>query len=113
MRIIITESQRKRLFESDDYQSRWDRFERKMKRRYNLIDNAVGRILIEENPIEWQDMYDYAGYVIQLVRDELIYGEENFMSEDDDEFEMESWITEYIKDNFGLRIFEYYLINKK
>jgi hypothetical protein len=112
MKIIITESQSKILFESDDYQSRWDRFERKMKRKYNLIDNAVGIRLIEENPKDWGDMYDYAGYITREVSGEIMYGENGIYSEGDDEFELEAWVDNYIKDNFSLRIFEYYLSNK-
>ena len=109
MKILITESQRKRLFESDDYLSRWNKFEMKMKRRHQLIDELLERQMIEEDPNDWSDMYDYADYIIREVSGEIMYAENGIYSDGDDEFELEAWVAHYIKDNFGLKALEYYL----
>ena len=109
MKIIITESQRKRLFESDDYPSRWNKFEKKMKRRHRLIDELLERQMLEEDPKDWSDKYDYVDYIKREVSGEIMYGENGIYSEGDDEFELEAWVDHYIKDNFGLKVFEYCL----
>jgi hypothetical protein len=113
MKYIITEDQHERLFESDNYQKRWNKFVVKMKRRSQLIDDLIGRTLVDENPNDWDDMYDYAGYIIREVSGEIMYGESGVYSDGDDEFELEAWIDNYIKDNFGLRIFEYYMNSRE
>jgi hypothetical protein len=113
MKYIITEDQRKRLFESDDYQKRWNKFELKMKRRNRLIDDLIDRTLADEDPNDWDDMYDYAGYIIREVSSEIMYGENGAYSEGDDEFELEAWIDHYLKDNFVYIVFEYYKNSRK
>lgn len=109
MKFVITESQRKRLFESDDYQTRWNKFVVRMKRRSQLIDDLIDRNLADENPNEWVDVYDYNNYILRQVSSEIMYGESGVYSDGDDEFELDAWIDNYLKDNFSVKVFEYYI----
>jgi hypothetical protein len=64
--------------------------------------------LADENPNDWDDMYDYASYIIRKVSSEIMHGENGVYSDGDDEFELEAWIDGYLKENFVNIVFEYY-----
>jgi hypothetical protein len=109
---MISKKQYNLLSENENYQKRWNRFEIKMRRRYQLIDNLIDRELADESPKHWLDMYDYASEIVRRVSNEVMYAENGVYSDGDDEFELETWVDKYIKDNWGQTIFDYYIKRK-
>jgi hypothetical protein len=87
----------------------------KLKRRYTIIKNLVESFLYEsEGAIDGlvessDDEFEFADQIIEMVAEQFI------ISEGDDWIETDNYIalSDYIKENFGFDIIEYYFDNKE
>ena len=98
----------------DDYDKKWKDFDLYMRRRYNIVKDMVEKT-IDNTMVEepWEDEFEYADSIISRATDDLIFGTPQFnINGDNEDYDWITWIHEYIKDNFGAKIFDHYYDNK-
>jgi hypothetical protein len=72
-----------------------------------MVEKTIDNTMVEE---PWEDEFEYADSIISRTTDDLIFGTPQFKINGDDE-DYDS-IHDYIKDNFGAKIFDHYYNNK-
>ena len=95
----------------NNYDKKWKDFDLYMRRRYNIVKDMVEKT-IDNTMVEepWEDEFEYADSIISRATDDLIFGTPQFnINGDNEDYD---WIHEYIKDNFGAKIFDHYYDNK-
>ena len=92
-KIIITESQYNRLFESDDDTPKW------LKRRLNSFEEEMGKLLGENDPNEFGDEFEFADNILSWA---VSYsGLDSSPQYDDDTYE-------FLKERYGEMLFDIY-----
>lgn len=95
----------------EDNDKKWEDFDLYMRRRYDIVkdmvEKSMGDTMVEE---PWEDEFEYVESVISGATDDLIFGtpQLNITGGDKDY----DWIFQYIKDNFGAKVFDHYYDNK-
>jgi len=95
----------------EDNDKKWKDFDLYMRRRYDIVKDMVEKSM-DDTMVEepWEDEFEYVESVIAGATDDLIFGTPQLtITGGDEDYD---WIFQYIKDNFGAKVFDHYYNNK-